>query len=59
VNTHTITTASARQELPAFRGRLISSEDTDYEQARKVWNGALKDNPGNELLLATLKKFSP
>jgi hypothetical protein len=29
------------------------------DEAKKVWSTALKDNPANELLLATVKKFSP
>jgi tetratricopeptide (TPR) repeat protein len=29
------------------------------EEARKVWGGALQQSPANELLLATVKKFSP
>ena len=29
------------------------------DEARKVWSGALKQSPANELLLATVKKFSP
>ena len=28
------------------------------DEARKVWNTALKENPTNEVLLATVKKFS-
>ncbi len=28
------------------------------DEARKVWDSALKDHPGNELLLATVKKLS-
>jgi hypothetical protein len=29
------------------------------DEAKKVWATALKDNPANELLSATVKKFSP
>jgi len=29
------------------------------DEARKVWSIALKQSPANELLLATVKKFSP
>ena len=28
------------------------------EEARKVWNAALKESPANDVLLATIKKFS-
>ena len=42
-----------------LNGNVVIPGDPGYDEARKVWNGALKDNPGNELLLATLKKFSP
>ncbi len=28
------------------------------DEARKIWDGALKSDPGNEVLLATVKKFS-
>ena len=45
-------------EIAAHLGEVLWAAG-QRDEARKVWNGALKDNPGNELLLATLKKFSP
>ena len=45
-------------EIAAHLGEVLWAAG-QHDEARKVWTGALKDNPGNELLLATLKKFSP
>ncbi len=36
---------AARQELSAFRGRLIGPQDADYEDARKVYNAMIDRRP--------------
>lgn len=45
-------------EIAAHLGEVLWSAG-QRDEARKVWAAALKDNPANELLLATVKKFSP
>ena len=32
-------------EIDAFRGRLITADDTDYDAARAVWNGTVDRRP--------------
>jgi tetratricopeptide (TPR) repeat protein len=45
-------------EIAAHYGEVLWVSG-QQEEARKVWGGALKQSPANELLLATVKKFSP
>jgi tetratricopeptide (TPR) repeat protein len=45
-------------EIAAHLGEVLWSAGRQ-DEAKKVWSTALKDNPANELLLATVKKFSP
>ncbi len=45
-------------EIAAHLGEVLWAAG-QRDEARTVWSGALKDHPGNELLLATVKKFSP
>jgi predicted negative regulator of RcsB-dependent stress response len=47
----------ADAEIAAHLGEVLWASG-QQDEARKIWNAALKDNPGNELLLATVKKFS-
>ncbi len=45
-------------EIAAHLGEVLWATG-QRDEARKVWAAALKDHPANELLLATVKKFSP
>ena len=44
-------------EIAAHLGEVLWAAG-QRDDARKIWSGALKDNPANEVLLATVKKFS-
>lgn len=45
-------------EIAAHLGEVLWAMGRQ-DEAKKVWATALKDNPANELLSATVKKFSP
>ena len=45
-------------EIAAHLGEVLWATG-QRDEARKIWDGALKQNPANEVLLATVKKFSP
>ena len=45
-------------EIAAHLGEVLWTAG-QRDEARRIWNSALKDSPGNEALLATVKKFSP
>lgn len=45
-------------EIAAHLGELLWSLGR-RDEARKVWGESLKDNPGNEVLQATVKRFLP
>ncbi len=44
-------------EIAAHLGEVLWAAG-QRDEARKIWNNALKANPANEVLLATVKKFS-
>ena len=48
----------ADAEIAAHYGEVLWAAG-QQDEARKVWSAALKQSPANELLLATVKKFSP
>lgn len=45
-------------EIAAHLGEVLWAAG-QRDEARKIWNNALQANPANEVLLATVKKFSP
>lgn len=45
-------------EIAAHLGEVLWVEG-DKDEAKHVWNSALKDNPDNEILLKTVKRFIP
>ena len=45
-------------EIAAHLGEVLWAVGRQ-DEAKKVWSTALKEHPANELLLATVKKFSP
>jgi len=45
-------------EIAAHFGEVLWATGK-RDEAQKVWAKALKENPGNELLSSTVKKFSP
>ena len=44
-------------EIAAHLGEVLWAAG-QRDEARKIWSGALKEHPANEVLLATVKKFS-
>lgn len=36
---------SGDSTIPGFSGRLVTASDSDYDEARKVWNGAIDHWP--------------
>ena len=48
----------ADAEIAAHLGEVLWAAG-QRDEARKVWKRALEEHPANELLLATVKKFSP
>jgi FAD/FMN-containing dehydrogenase len=45
MSTTTTTAQRAREELSGFQGQLIGPEDSDYEQARTVYNAMIDKRP--------------
>jgi tetratricopeptide (TPR) repeat protein len=45
-------------EIAAHLGEVLWSAG-QRDEARKIWNTALRDDPDNDVLLATVKKFAP
>jgi len=45
-------------EIAAHLGEVLWAAGR-RDEAKKVWASALKDNPANEVLSSTVKKFSP
>ena len=45
-------------EIAAHLGEVLWAAG-QRDEARKIWDSALKQSPANEVLLATVKKFSP
>lgn len=48
----------ADAEIAAHLGEVLWAAGRP-DEARKIWDSALKQSPANEVLLATVKKFSP
>jgi len=40
-------------------GGLLQTTDPGYDEARKIWNAALSENPNHETLLAVMAKHQP
>jgi predicted negative regulator of RcsB-dependent stress response len=51
-------TGSPDPEIAAHLGEVLWMRG-DKEEARKVWQDSLKDNPDNDKLQAAIKKFMP
>ena len=45
-------------EIGAHLGEILWVQDLK-DEAREIWNSALKSGPNNEVLLKTIKKFIP